>query len=381
MRHFLCLTIFFLALFPMKGMAQEALQGRVVDAETGEALPYVSIFAGEGKGTLTNIEGDFKLTAEEGDVLIFSFIGYEKLRIKADKLPAVVRLKPYSTFMQEVTVHAKTYDEVLKQTIENLKQDYKKHDDWARKYFFRTLMEKAEGTYIAEAFVKAYSVVNLREAKITSGLQGYDKNADKGKLNVNASNIHRLIEVGPMTVKSTFWGSATKPLQHYSYTREYYDAKFQHLQGEDGKLIYRIDFSLKEKYQSEFSLRKPYITGTAYVDAESCRLLRFDGSCNNYYMNMGLVPYATSIEFQLEYDYRNGVASVSHLAVCGSNNFLIYYGLLFAIEGDKRQKGKLMASGPNIVTALTEAGYDKRLWSKYDIVKRTKEEERVAFGK
>ena len=61
MRHFLCLTVFLLALFPMAGMAQEPLQGRVVDAETGEALPYVSIFTDGGKGTLTNAEGDFKL--------------------------------------------------------------------------------------------------------------------------------------------------------------------------------------------------------------------------------------------------------------------------------------------------------------------------------
>ena len=37
--------------------AQElALQGRVVDAETGEPLPYVNIRASEDKATLTNVE-------------------------------------------------------------------------------------------------------------------------------------------------------------------------------------------------------------------------------------------------------------------------------------------------------------------------------------
>lgn len=381
MRHFLCLTVFLLALFPMAGMAQEPLQGRVVDAETGEPLPYVSIFTDGGKGTLTNAEGDFKLEAEEGDALTFSCVGYKKARISAGKLHAVVRLKPYTTVMQEVTVQAKPYDEILKQVIENLKQDYRWYGDWVRRYFFRTMMEKAEGTYIAEAFVKAYSVLNLREVEIISGLQGYDKDADKGKLGVNASNVHRLIEVGPLTAKSSFWSSATKPLQHYSYLREYYDTQFRHLQDDDGNLIYRIDFSLKEKYKEEFSMTKPYITGTAYVDAETCRLLRFDGSCNNYYMKMELVPYATSIDFQLEYDYSKGAASVSHLVVSGGNELLVHRSLLFAIEGDKRQKGHKKASGSNIVTALTEAGYDASLWSKYDIVRRTEEEERVAFGK
>lgn len=381
MRHFVCLTVFFLALFPIEGTAQEhTLQGRVVDAETKEPLPYVSIFTEEGKGTLTNAEGDFKLETDEGDVLTFSYVGYKKVKVKAEKLPAIVRLKPLATVMQEVTVHAKTYDEVLKKVIDNLKKDYRWYGDRTRKYFFRTLMEKAEGTYIAEAFVKAYSVLNLRETEMISGLQGYDKNADKGKLSVNASNVHRLIEVGPLTAKSHFWSSAQKPLQHYSYLREFYDTEFRHLQDEDGELLYRIDFSLKEKYKEEFSMTKPYITGTAYVDAETCRLLRFDGSCNNYYMTLGLIPYATSIEFQLEYDYSKGAASVSHLAVCGSNDFLFYHILLFAIEGDKQSRSKLKGSGPNIVTALTEAGYDEKLWSKYDIIRRTREEERAAFG-
>ena len=381
MRPLLCLTILLLALLPITGRAQELLQGRVVDDETGEPLPYVSIFAEEGRRTLSNAEGDFKLETGDGDALTFSCVGYKKARIRAGKLPAVVRLKPLATVMQEVTVQAKPYDEVLKQVIDNLKQDYRWYGDWVRRYFFRTMMEKAEGTYIAEAFVRAYSVLNLREVEILSGLQGYDKDADKDRLNVNASNVHRLIEVGPLTAKSRFWGSATKPLQHYSYLREYYDTQFRHLQDEDGNLIYRIDFSLKEKYKEEFSSTKPYITGTAYVDAATCRLLRFDGSCKNYYMKMGLIPYATSIDFQLEYDYSKGAASVSHLVVSGGNALLAHRSLLFAVEGDKRMKSRKKASGPNIVTALTEAGYDASLWSKYDIIRRTEEEERAAFGK
>ena len=381
MRHFVCLTIILLVFFPLKGAAQEELQGRVVDATTGEPLPYVSVRLGDEICTLTNAEGDFKLTADEDKSLTFSFIGYEKLRIKAGKLPAVVRLKPYSTTMQEVTVHAKTYDEVLKQTIDNLRQDYRECGAWTRKYFFRTLMEKAEGTYIAEAFVQAYSVVNLRDVVIMSGLQGYDKEAKKGRLNVNASNIHRLMEIGPMTVKKSLWSSATKPLQFYSYTREYFDMKFEHLQGEDGKLLYRIDFSLKEKYKGEFLATKPYIIGTAYVDAETCRLLRFDGSCVNYYMKYELLPHATSIDFQLEYDYSNDAACVSHMAISGGNDFLTYRALLFAVESDRRQKKPMKASGSNIVSALMEAGYDETLWDEYNIVKRTEQEERVAFGK
>ena len=35
----------------------------------------------------------------------------------------------------------------------------------------------------------------------------------------------------------------------------------------------------------------------------------------------------------------------------------------------------------NLLNAIQEAGYDSELWKKYDIVRRTKEEEEIAFGK
>lgn len=381
MRNLAYLIILFLAFYPTKGLAQEQVfQGRVLDAETGEPLPYVNISIGKGQGTLTNIEGDFKLTIGEEDVVVFSYVGYDKQKIKADKLSEVIRLKPYSTTMKEVTVLPVDYDKVLKRTIDNLKDDFRNQGEWFRRYFFRTMIEKGEESYIAEAFVKAFSVVNIRSAEIISGLEGYDKEASKGKLNVQSSNIHKLIEVGPRTVDSPFWSNSTKPLQHYTFTRHYYDMKCQNIYSEEGEVLYKIEFTMNEKVKSEYTV-KPYITGIAYIDAETCKLLRFDGSCNNYYMYTGLLPYYTTIDFQLEYDYSQGVASVSHLAISGCNEFLFYRALLFAIEENKVSKKRIKGSGYNIVTALAEAGFDESLWSKYDIVKRTKEEERIAFGK
>ena len=59
------------------------LQGRVVDAETGEPLPYTAIYVEKGRGALTNIEGDYRLSVSNQDVLTFSFVGFEKLKLKA----------------------------------------------------------------------------------------------------------------------------------------------------------------------------------------------------------------------------------------------------------------------------------------------------------
>ena len=93
--HRTLLPILFL-LFSVSVMAQElTLQSRVVDAETGEHLPYVNIRTENG-ATLTNNNGEFKLTTGEDNVVTFSCIGYEKKKVKAADMPSVVRLKPYT---------------------------------------------------------------------------------------------------------------------------------------------------------------------------------------------------------------------------------------------------------------------------------------------
>ena len=82
-------------------VAQElTLQGQIRDAETGEPLPYASIYVAAGHGTLTNAEGNFSLSAEYQDVLTFSYVGYEKLKLKATDVPRVVKLKPFARYLK-----------------------------------------------------------------------------------------------------------------------------------------------------------------------------------------------------------------------------------------------------------------------------------------
>ena len=356
------------------------LQGRVVDAETGEPLPYVNIRVGNGIGTLTNIEGSFKLLTEEKDVLSFSFVGYEKLSLKADRMPDVIRLKPYTVKMKEVTVLPLDEEDILKRVIENLRSDYKTGSKWTRKYFFRALMEQDSVSYIAEAFMEAFSVMNVRSAQIISGLQGYDKESGKKPMSIHGSNIHQLIEVAPRTSNSSFWKPLIKPFSHYETLKGFYKVKMQTLYDAEGQALLRFDFTWR-KNLLPMDYNRRNITGTAYVDAETCRLLRFDGSCNNCTVRMGIMSSPISIDFHLEYDYSQDVASVSNIAIQGSNDFMSYRVLLFAIEENKQEGTVIKASKENIVTALQEAGYDASLWDEYDIIKRTKEEEAAAFGK
>jgi iron complex outermembrane recepter protein len=54
-----------------------------ITSEKGEKLPGVSIMIkGTSKGTVTNSEGEFNIVAKEGDILVLSFIGFEKQEVK-----------------------------------------------------------------------------------------------------------------------------------------------------------------------------------------------------------------------------------------------------------------------------------------------------------
>ena len=117
-------SLLWLMLFALCGWAQQVFQSKVVDAETGEPLPYVSIYVAEGKGTLSNEEGTFSINALPGDTLRLSCIGYEKLHLKADDIRDLVELKPLARKLREVTVKPIPADDILKRLASQLKKEY-----------------------------------------------------------------------------------------------------------------------------------------------------------------------------------------------------------------------------------------------------------------
>jgi iron complex outermembrane receptor protein len=55
----------------------------IVTSQDGTALPGVSVtIAGTRKGVVTDAQGHFSIQAKEGDVLVFSYIGYTEYRVK-----------------------------------------------------------------------------------------------------------------------------------------------------------------------------------------------------------------------------------------------------------------------------------------------------------
>lgn len=106
----LILMIAVVSFLPCKTTAQEngIVTGIVTDGTTKTTLPGVSIkVKGTGNGASTNPEGSYTIKAKSGDVLIFSFIGYETKEITVGTQNRIdVTLSESSADLKEVVVTA-----------------------------------------------------------------------------------------------------------------------------------------------------------------------------------------------------------------------------------------------------------------------------------
>ncbi len=74
-RLFTLLTL--LGVFLLVQAQERTITGKVTDANTGESIPGVSIvLEGTTRGAVTDLDGDFSIEATDGQVLLFSFVGY-----------------------------------------------------------------------------------------------------------------------------------------------------------------------------------------------------------------------------------------------------------------------------------------------------------------
>ncbi|GFR77288.1 TonB-dependent receptor [Elysia marginata] len=84
--------------------AQSSVSGVVTD-ENGKALFGVSVVEkGTSKGTQTDAEGSYTISADQGSVLVFSYVGYEKKEVRVTENRLDVNLKPDDVSLSEVIV-------------------------------------------------------------------------------------------------------------------------------------------------------------------------------------------------------------------------------------------------------------------------------------
>ncbi|GAB3864474.1 hypothetical protein GCM10028824_02050 [Hymenobacter segetis] len=104
--------------------AQQRLTGKILDAATGQPVPYASISVlNSTAGTTSNAEGEFELKMPLPGRLAVSELGHRRdtVAVTAATAPLLVRLQPAAVELPEVTTGTYT-EELIKQAYRELRR-------------------------------------------------------------------------------------------------------------------------------------------------------------------------------------------------------------------------------------------------------------------
>jgi len=131
------------------------ISGKIIDKETQEPIPYVTIKISDKKGAISNDEGNFSITISDqnsaNDSIYFSSIGYTTKAILVKKITdTVILLEPQVLKLSSVYLtHKKlTAEEIIDQVENNLSKNYTTNTTKSR-FFMR------------ESFKQYYKKLNL----------------------------------------------------------------------------------------------------------------------------------------------------------------------------------------------------------------------------
>ena len=101
------------------------IKGKVVDDINGEGLAFVTVFNTKiGRGTTSDIDGDYQIQAQIGDSLVFSYIGRKSQTVTADK-DMVIRLKKSKVTLDEAVILSgeNPANRIIQKVIDNRKKN------------------------------------------------------------------------------------------------------------------------------------------------------------------------------------------------------------------------------------------------------------------
>ena len=362
--------------------AQMEIKGRVLDAETGETLPYAQILTNDGKGCLCNGDGEFVLQDSNADSIRVSFIGYTTQWFSTKEPIAEIRLQPCIRQLREITVTPVSTRSILTALIKRLEREYKKGKEAERYYFCRVAEQSDKVNDLLDAILKAKSTINLRQAEVLTGKHSSLSTSD-GKPTLARMNLHRVLEVGPIMRDANFWTDIVAPLDRILFMNKlrYYDYDYDILSQKNGDAMYRIVMVRSDLARAK---NVSLIEGTLYVAVGSGQLLRFEARLPNMQMttigNKGTFRIE-DVETRINIDYRHtrGFTEVDHadVQIKGPK----FYGQAFLYSMDSKQLPKLEERGVaikgNMVGAMNQAGYDSLLWASSEVVKLTEREKQI----
>ena len=366
--------LLFLCLLPSYLLAQNiVINARVVDTETNEALPNATIFVNAEKNRITNIEGEFILEVSPMDMLTISYVGYKPVKIKAENVGPVIKLSPYIVELSEVKVlRLKTISERVVSSLKAETAIYKEQE--SNFYYRQTTQNNGECCEYIEALINGYSEVAVRQPSIITGRYGGLINTDTKNYSF-VGNYYDMSCISPYTSHKLSKKKLIIPLMADSKIK--YNMDYEILCDKANEnYIYRIVFTPCS------NVKVPIVKGVIYVDADSYKILKYEGDFLNYnIISKKGERFPLKHTFSVIYTYYHGFMEVQSVTTKGTysqHGISVSINTTLANVGQKYYKGKKkLGDTSNLIQKINSTGYDAKFWNDNTIIKRTSIEEIV----
>ena len=345
------------------------VDARIIDAKTAECLPFASVYINGQNNTISNAEGEFVINADSADVLRISYVGYKTVHLRAVDIGQEVLLSSEGEMLGEVVVLGT--DLVIQNTLQRMKEEYKKYRKTESNYFYRQVGYTDRQCHsFLESFFTARSATQVSEMSLVTGR--YLSVASMRTL--SPANFFTFAQVPVFSNQKHISSTEQLVPLHQGYARDYLTE--MSVFGDGERRVYVIKFLPRNSDARA-------IEGCLYVDAETFQLLKFEGRSTKEWVShmkgkMGvLLPIAYS--FVVNYQHDNGFTEVS--SVHFRTNYVVdghlfeTTGIMFNVADRYFTSRRALRFQDNLMDIISRKGLDDDFWQQNEIVKRTPIEE------
>ena len=402
MKRLLQISLLFCA--SLCAFAQEqTYTATVIDAETGEPVPYALVYLSEDEKKICNEEGVFSLESDAKKELIISGIGYKKRVVKLRNLGKEVKLQPLSVYMREVVVVP--IENILNKVLYEIEKEYPRKYKKKSTYYYKLKLKGQDQEEFIEAFLTGKSNINLRETEYFCGRRFRQARSVKIESFISSTNMQQFVAFSPIPINNPFWTNMKSPFEFQFgkivfdwETMSYllhnekpvslsrlnvseYDFRKELLKDDenDNGYVYKITFS------PTVAIPKPYVEGCIYISAKNYKILAFEGRLHNYNIDFGrdFHVFSDSIvpHIRITYSHARNFTEVESVVVKMDVGSMQCSSVLMNLNRTRGLPfGKSTPATENLVDALKEAGYNPKVWEKAQMYRTIAEEELVRNG-
>ena len=368
---------------------QIKINGKVIDKETGEAIPFCSIgIAASPWGTASNELGEFVIQLDSlPATIVFSHINYNKFTLEiAQPGNLVVELAPLTNILEEVTVMASKKDpyamELAKKAFQKANIQSSK-SNYGRAFYRQKSKNGDQYSEFSEIIYDVrYNAIGIEDWDIIEGRYALKPG---GLHNRNYTLLTRLISpFQPNTEEVIF------PI-HPAFEVFYDIHLIEYIQSSNDKIAVL-------KFQPIKTSRTPTFEAEVYINTKTYDILKITGSLTNDDLkfvqlvnnnNNGWKNY--NISFEIAYNLeKESNASIDYININQEFDYYVNDKLEFHTTSSsnltffehytptsRKKLGGQFGKNKSDWQKLDEIGYDEKFWIENPIVKRTPIEEEV----